>query len=529
MNLKNALTCLLVINLLSCSTLPHKSNATAAIKNVILVIGDGMGPQQVGLLLAYARQAPHSIIKNRSTAFDRLMQNGQLSISLTHSADTLVTDSAASATQLATGHLARPEMIGIDQYGNAQENIISKAKRLGKATGLVSDTRITHATPAAFAAHQAHRSMESEIAADLLQAEPDIMLSAGLSYWLPESVNHTAYQPHFNGLAKNLKSKRHDQKDLLSAAKNKGYTLAFNKQQLQQAQGKTLGLFADTSMVNGISEAQQQDNSLRQQPTLQEMTQQALSILEKNDQGFFLMVEAGQIDWAGHQNDTGLLLHEMLRINATLNTLLDWLKGREDTLLIVTADHETGGFGFSYSAGKLADPIYLPGDAFANKHSFQAQFSFGSPTILDRLYQQKLSYNDIFKLFDGLPKQRQTSTELVSIINSNSEFPITEQQAQTILSIEENPLYIADHKYLGSHKVPKMVVNSAFFPYQSDNRANLLAQAVAIQQQSVWSTGTHTSTPVYAFIQGPELALQPFKKILHHTDLGNLAIQALKP
>ncbi len=528
MNLKTSFTCLLVITLLSCSSVSNKSKATADIKNVILVIGDGMGPQQVGLLLAYARQAPHSIIKNRITAFDRLMQHGQLSISLTHSADSLVTDSAASATQLATGHLARPEMIGIDQYGNAQENIISKAKRLGKSTGLVSDTRITHATPAAFAAHQAHRSMENEIAEDLLQAEPDVMLSAGLSYWLPESVNHTVYQQPFNGLGKNLKSKRHDQKDLLSAAKNKGYTLAFNKQQLQQAGGKTLGLFANTQMVNGISEYQQQDNPLRQQPTLQEMTQQALAILETNDQGFFLMVEAGQIDWAAHRNDTGLLLHEMLRINTTLNTLLDWLKGREDTLLIVTADHETGGFGFSYSAEKLTAPLYLPGDAFANKHNFQAQFSFGKPAILDRLYQQKLSYNDMFRLFDALPKPLQTPISLVNIIHSNSEFPITVQQAQTILSTEENPLYIQGHKYLGSHKVPKMPAQGEFFPYQANNRENLLAQAVSAQQQAVWSTGTHTSTPVYAFIQGPEPSLAPFKKILHHAELGQLIIETLQ-
>jgi len=529
MKLKTVLIYTLSSTLLSCASIQNKPQPTNNIKNVIMIIGDGMGPQQVGLLLAYARQAPHSIIKDRITAFDRLMQNGQLSISLTHAADSLVTDSAASATQLATGHFARPEMVGIDQHGNAQENIISKAKRLGKSTGLVSDTRITHATPAAFAAHQAHRNMESKIAEDLLQAEPDVMLSAGLSYWLPESVNHTVYQQPFKGLGKNLKSKRQDQKDLLSAAKNKGYTLAFNKQQLLQAQGKTLGLFANTRMVNGISEAQQQNNPLRQQPTLQEMTQQALSILEKNDQGFFLMIEAGQIDWAGHQNDTGLLLHEMLRINATLNTLLDWIKGREDTLLIVTADHETGGFGFSYSADKPEKPMHLLGDSFADKHLFQPQFNFGNVDILDRLHQQKLSYKDLFTKFDSLPKQHQTAKELVNIINSHTEFPITEQQAKTILSAEENPLYTQGHKALSSKIVPKMPVNGAFFPYQADNRANLLAQAVATQQQAVWSTGTHTSTPVYAFIQGPEPALQPFKKILHHTDLGNLAIQALKP
>ena len=136
----------------SCSPLATIEADSKPVKNVVLIIGDGMGPQQVGLLLSYARQAPHGVLKTHTTAFDRILERGRLGLSLTHAADTLVTDSAASATQLATGFPAGSEMIGLDEHGNAQENIVEKARRLGKATGLVSDTRITHATPAAFAA-----------------------------------------------------------------------------------------------------------------------------------------------------------------------------------------------------------------------------------------------------------------------------------------------------------------------------------------------------------------------------------------
>ncbi len=303
-----------------------------------MIIGDGMGPQQVGLLLSYARQAPHSVIVNRTTALDRMMEQGRLGISMTYTADTLVTDSAASATQLATGKFAGAEMLGLDKDGNPQENVIEKAKRLGKATGLVSDTRITHATPAAFASHQTHRSHGKQIPEDLLTTEADVMLSGGLSYWLPEQANDKNSVLHqqlaqLTGNSLEIKSSRKDAKNLLNIAQQKGYTLAFNKEQLQQATGKTLGLFADSGhgkMV--LLKLKTVTMRMHVQPTLKEMSVQALKILDRNERGFFLMIEAGQIDWASHRNDTGLLLHEMLRFNDTLNAVLDWAANRQDTL-----------------------------------------------------------------------------------------------------------------------------------------------------------------------------------------------------
>ena len=251
--------CLISVVLLSCSSLDKTRPTKTEVKNVIMIIGDGMGPQQVGLLLSYARQAPHSVIVNRTTALDRMMEQGRLGISMTYTADTLVTDSAASATQLATGKFAGAEMLGLDKDGNAQENIIEKAKRLGKATGLVSDTRITHATPAAFAAHQTHRSQENNIPEDLLVTEADVMLSGGLSYWIPEQANDKKslihkQLAHITGNSVEIKSTRKDAKNLLTTAQQKGYTLAFNNEQLQQAKGKTLGLFANSGMQNGIVE-----------------------------------------------------------------------------------------------------------------------------------------------------------------------------------------------------------------------------------------------------------------------------------
>lgn len=525
--------CLISLALLNCTALDNSVKlADPKVKNVILIIGDGMGPQQIGLLLSYAKQAPHSVIVNRTTALDRIMTQGRLGISMTYTADTLVTDSAASATQLATGKFAGAEMLGLDKDGNLQENIIEKARQLGKATGLVSDTRITHATPAAFAAHQTHRSQENSIPEDLLATGADVMLSGGLSYWLPEQAsdkNSVLHQQlaQMTGNSFEIKSSRKDAKNLLTVAQQKGYTLAFNKEQLQQATGKTLGLFADSYMANGIVETQNRADAQRIQPTLKEMSEQALKILDRNEQGFFLMIESGQIDWAAHRNDTGLLLHEMLRFNDTLNAILDWAENRQDTLIIVTADHETGGFGFSYSGVNIPKPHSLPGTAFADGALFQPNFNFGNPSVLDKLYAQQLSYHDIFSQFDKLPKDQQTPLKLTVIVNRYTEFKITEAQAVKILTTEANPFYQAGHIALGEKIVPKIEVNSAFFVYQKDNRENLLAQAVATSQQVVWATGTHTSTPVLVFVKGEEQDMQPFAKILHHTQLGQLAIDAL--
>ena len=506
---------------------------TAKAKNVIMIIGDGMGPQQVGLLLSYARQAPNSIIKDRTTAFDRISSNGQTSISMTNASNVLVVDSAASATQLATGKYSGSEMIGADKDGNTAESILEKAKRMGKSTGLVSDTRITHATPAGFAAHQSHRSKENAIAVDMLENDVDVMLSGGLRYWIPKEANdkQSAVRTELEQLTEGtvrIKSKRKDSRNLIKEAQQQDYALAFNRSQMAKAEGKVLGLFAYSALPDGIKETQTKNDPKRTIPTLKEMSAKAIESLSSNDKGFFLMIEAGQIDWAAHYNDTGTMLHEMLRINETLDYVLDWAEGRDDTVVIVTADHETGGFGFSYSANDLPHGRDLPGDVF-EEQQFKPAFNFGDESTLDKLYAQKSSYADIFYgQFDSLAKDQQTPANLAKIVNEETEFDITEEQASRILATENNRYYTEGHKYLSSKVVPKMDSNGAFFVYQTDdNRQNLLAREVAEGQNVVWATGTHTSTPVLVFTQGPASAIAPFKQVLHHTQVGQKAIDAL--
>lgn len=504
-------------------------------KNIILVVGDGMGPQQIGLLLSYAKQAPGSVLKSRQTAFDRMTQTGaQVGISMTHPHGALVVDSAASANHMAGGVYSGSEMIGSNYQGNKITSNLVMAKKLGKSVGLVSDTRITHATPAAFAAHAPHRGHENHIAVDMLNYGVDVLFSGGIRHWIPSSANdknsdERKWLETVTEGSVRLKSKRKDEVNLIRKAKEQGYSLAFNRNQLNSAKGKTLGLFAYSNTLDGIQETRFKNDPKRKIPTLNEMTLKALELLGENEKGFFLMVEAGQIDWTAHYNDTGGMLHEMLKLNETLNTILDWASERDDTLIVVTADHETGGFGFSYSSNDLPEAEELPGELFKN-FPYKPNFNFGKPQVLDKIYEQKMTYMELFfDHFDALPQEQRNAQGLQKLVNSNTRFPITLEQAKRILEKQDNPYYVEGHKYLGSKVVPKIDTNHAFFSYQTDdNRLNLLGFAVSEQQQTVWATGTHTSTPVLVFSHGPSSATKLFKGIYHHVDIGNKIKELIK-
>lgn len=528
--------CLLVILLFSFTACVQKqvqvSKGVEKPKNVIMLIGDGMGPEQIGLLLSYARQAPNTVFVDRKTSFDRIMdQGGVMGFSMTNANNVLVTDSAASGSQLATGVYSGSEMVGLDKDGNPVETVVEKAIKAGKSTGLISDTRVTHATPAAFLSHQAHRNMENEIAVDMLNAGPDVLLGGGIRYWIPKEANDktSAVRKELDAITQGsvkIKSKRKDSRNLVKEAQQKGYTLAFNKAQLEAAKGKTLGLFSYSAMPDAIRVSNSLTDPKRTIPTLKEMSAKALDILSKNDKGFFLMVEAGLIDWAAHYNDTGLMLHEMLRINETLEYMLEWAEGRDDTLIVVTADHTTGGFGFSYTGKDIPAAKDLPGEKFADR-KYKPGYNFGDPSVLDKLYKQKLSYTDIFdNQFGALPKDQQTPQALAQEINAYTRFPITTAQAARILETEDNPIYVKGHSYLGSKIVPKLDNKDEFFVYQKyDNRQNLLALEVAADQFVVWNTGTHTATPVIVFANGP--LKEAFSNIMHHTDVGQKVIDAV--
>ena len=503
------------------------------VRNVILVVGDGMGPQQLGMLFAYASLAPNSTVPDRTSAIELFSRQGDLALVRTEPYGALVVDSAASATQLATGEFSGSEMIGANYLGEPVPTVLEVASQHGKSTGLISDTRITHATPAAFAAHQTHRVRENEIALDLLENQVDVMLSAGLRYFVPEKVSDPNSAVHAEvvqmiGGAYKPSSKRTDNRNLLVEAR-KDYKLVFDRHAMERVtKGRVLGLFADASMEDATTLIPLLESEERKEPTLAEMTAKGLELLSQDPNGFFLMVEGGQIDWCGHNNDTGGMLHELLSLDAAVREIYRWAKDRDDTLVIITADHETGSFGFSYSGSPIPSPRALDGKLF-EESKYAPQFNFAPPEVLDHLYAQRRSFFKVFLEFDHLPQEEKTPEKLLEMINyAIAPFSITLNDARQILTRMPNRQFAEGHRYLGMETVPLMPDQEAFYVFGDNGRMNHLGHIIGAQQNVVWGTGTHTNTPVALIASGPDSATSRFSGLMHMTDVGKAMIAVVK-
>jgi alkaline phosphatase len=269
-------------------------------KNVILLIGDGMGVSQV--------QAGYTA--NKGQLF--LQNFKHVGFSNTSSADKYVTDSAAGGTALSTGKKTYNGAIGVDVNKNPVKTILEEAEDKGLATGLVSTSSITHATPASFIAHQESRNMYEEIAADFLKTDIDVFIGGGYK--------------HFTD--------RKDGRNLAEELKQKGYRVEQDINAIKIVkEGKLAGLTA--AEHNGRME--------ERGDMLPVATSTAINILSNNKKGFFLMVEGSQIDWGGHAGSTIYIVEDMLDFDRTVGKALEFAANNKQTLVIVTADHETGG------------------------------------------------------------------------------------------------------------------------------------------------------------------------------------------
>ncbi len=518
-SLFRSLAVFILILTVSCQTEKPKP------KNLILLIGDGMGIQQLSMLFYYASHSGSPLYPGKISHYQKLSEKSGLTLMLTNPGSFLVTDSACSATQLATGRISDSEMIGLDRQGRRAVTILEKAKAMGLATGLVSDTRITHATPAAFASHRAHRSQENEIAEDLLETRPDVMLSAGIRYFLPAaSEDLKGLSPQtMAALPQELlkKSSRKDNKNLLLEAEQAGYELAFTKSQMNQADSeRLLGLFASSAMMDGPAWFYSRNLPERTEPTLREMTEKALNILSKNKKGFFLMVEAGQIDWAGHNNDSGTLLYEMLKMDETLKVIADFASGRDDTVVIVTADHETGGFGFSYHNADIPAPVSLESEYF-NNAMFRPDYNFVPPENLAGIAEQKESCFSLFRRFGELDEGSRTAPLLARMLTENYSVKFTVSDADALLKTVPNPRYNPDYKSLKFKEMTPVADFSEFYPYPEERKCAAVARMLAVHHGIAWSTGTHTATPVPLLVYGPESVKSAFRELMHSSEAGD--------
>lgn len=291
----------------SCCSNDKKQEPETA-KNVIVMIGDGMGPAQVYSLI---------LTNQEKTAFERFPYSG---FSITTSASHKTTDSAAGGTAIAIGKKTNNGMVGMDPDSIPVPSMLELFAQKGKKTGVVVTCSVTHATPADFIAHNITRKDNEGIALEISEKKGlDVLFGGGRKYF----------------------TERADNLDLLGKMWQNGWNIYDSLPQIEDNSAKTMVLTCRKHM----------EKAPKRGDFLPEATAKAIEMLD-NENGFFLMVEGSQIDFACHDNDSATLIAEMRDFNKTLNVVLDFAEKDGNTLVVVTADHETGGLTFIDPEGK---------------------------------------------------------------------------------------------------------------------------------------------------------------------------------
>lgn len=346
--------------LLVCTALAA-APALAAPKNIIYMIGDGMGPAYLAAYRYYMDNPQTKAVER--TIFDELW----VGVATTYpDDDTVVTDSAAAATALATRHKTYNGAISVDHKHDELTTLLEIAKANGKTTGVVATAQINHATPASFLAHNPSRKNYNAIADHFFDNKyngkpiADVMFGGGTSYFIRKDRN------------------------LVSEFQNAGFHYANNWDALRQLnQLPALALLAPKELPSTI------DNP--EPSPLKQMTEKALDLVKSNEKGFVLMIEGSQIDWCGHANDITCAMAEMHDFSESIKVAKAFVDANPDTLLVITADHETGGLSLGAngkyewkrdivknvknSAAHIADQLLPLKDA---KVMYQAWLSFTS-------------------------------------------------------------------------------------------------------------------------------------------------------
>ena len=322
--LRKALTAgsVLAIVIVLAAAVPAGSAQTdPPVRSVILMIGDGMGMNHVRLAEMYAYE-----ILGRDLAISSIRERSTMT---TQPLNGYITNSAAAGTAMLSGQKTTNTMINMLPDETPTYTVSEAAHAAGLAVGVVTTARIMDATPAVMYAHAPDRDPESFIADQLLDFRPEVAMGGGWMAFLPMSEEG---------------STREDERDLLHDMAGAGYTVVQTADDLAAVDlaetDYLLGLFARASMAYEIDRVNDDDTT---QPALADMTRAALQILERDEDGFFLMVEGARIDHASHFADARGMIDEVLAFDDAIRVALDYQAAHPDVLVIVTADHETGG------------------------------------------------------------------------------------------------------------------------------------------------------------------------------------------
>lgn len=466
---------MLLICLFGAVTATSAQENTGA-KNVILFIGDGLGAGQMALGIRYAR-----MVEGRELNLEQLMNDGNTGYALASAYGSQVTDSAAAASQIATGVEARNETLSLSPSGYRTETILEWAEGRGLATGLVTNMRLSHATPAAFAAHVISRYEPEPVILDqmLFEHDVDVLLGGGARALVPAGHRVSEFLPDVPAELDG-DSYRLDELDRISEARDKGYTIVSDRHTLAQASRnakKLLGLFAASNMPYVVDTRAM---GLDGVPSLKDLTTAALEVLARSDAGFFLMVEGGRIDYGGHDNDAGAMLNEILDFDAALGAGIAFQRAHPETLIIVTADHGTGGFTFTYGDmdGQPESRVlpsglsYHPGQHYPERRH------------LELLGNQSASFVYMLAEAAGSPEH------LIEIVREHTSVSMTMEEArEALVRDSEGNAWLEESRH--------------FYGDPESNSACLLGRALAPHTFVAWSTGGHTSEPVLTFGRGP--------------------------
>lgn len=364
--------------------------APRAVTNVIFMIGDGMGPDQLEL----AKYVTGRNVLN----MEKL--DPKPAMMTTNSLDG-VTDSAAAATAMATGYKTHNGWISMLPDGSKPETVLERAKAIGKSTGIVTDASINNATPAAFVAHLENRNFAQKLTDQIATQEIDVLFGGGYGMWIPMATKD---------------SRRSDKRNLIQEKLDAGWAYVDNRDDLlslPKDTHKAIGLFSPAEMTYTLDLEEEMISGI--EPSLSEMTSAALSVLSNNSNGFFLMVEGAMIDWGGHSHDAGFLISELVEFDAAVEVAKAYVDNHPDTLLIVTADHECCGLTFTGSEDKAAiisqsaTAEWISSQVIGGAPLAKTMEAYGNITGLTEEERQLISENQYVGVGDVLSRRQNVS------------------------------------------------------------------------------------------------------------------------
>lgn len=360
-------------------------------KNVIMMIPDGCSVESVTLARLYYDLKKDGVVGNDTLAMDSILTG----LVQTYWQDGPITDSAPGGTAYSTGYKSEDKHIGTlsTKDGNIPKaTILEAAREADKATGIVVTSEATHATPADYASHAANRSQYNSIMKQMVYGDFDVVLGGGDRLLSSEGLSADGKTQY-----------RKDGIDLVKELKTMGYDYVTNKTELASIKSsKYWGMFAPQAMSPDID----RERLTPEQPTLEEMTNKAIDTLSKDKDGFFLMVEGSQIDWAGHANDPTQIVSEIVAYDKTVQAALDFAKKDGNTVVISASDHGTGGgtLGMvglgedikkSYSSVTFEDTVVKLTKANASSGLIGTELKDKDENTIKRSVKEHFSFEDL--------------------------------------------------------------------------------------------------------------------------------------